>query len=172
MKPLKIFSRFINNSIKFFLSWRVMRTVCSLLLVCFLYPTLHAQSAGTSEQSAVEILSIVNRQINGWNEGNIEAFMDGYRRSDSLRFASGGEVTYGWQTMLRRYRNNYPTKELMGTLSFSDVSVDVIADDAAVVFGRWKLVRSQDSPEGLFTLLFKKESETWRIVHDHTSSGN
>ncbi|MFA6469063.1 MAG: nuclear transport factor 2 family protein [Bacteroidota bacterium] len=119
-----------------------------------------------------QILVVIRQQIDGWNSGNIESFMRGYVVSDSLRFASGGSVTYGWKTMLERYRKGYPTRERMGTLSFTNITIDSISNDAAVVFGTWRLKREKDEPWGLFTLLFKKSADGWRIVHDHTSSGN
>ena len=116
------------------------------------------------------ILSIMDRQVAGWNNGTIETFMDGYLRSDSLRFASGGSVTYGWTTMLERYRKSYSTREKMGRLQFSKISITVISSDAALAFGTWELFREQDHPRGLFTLFWKKIDGKWFIVHDHTSS--
>ena len=42
--------------------------------------------------------------------------------------------------------------------------------DAAVVRGRWHLTMSDGkTPHGLFTLVFRKFSDGWRIVHDHSS---
>jgi ketosteroid isomerase-like protein len=60
----------------------------------------------------------------------------------------------------------------MGVLTFSDLEVNVLAEDAAVVFGKWELERRGEDPWGLFTLLFKKTDDGWRIVHDHTSSAD
>jgi ketosteroid isomerase-like protein len=96
--------------------------------------------------------------------------MFGYLKSDSLRFASGGNVSYGWQTTLERYAKGYPDKEAMGKLTFSKIDIKIISEDAALVFGKWELERESDSPWGLFTLLFKYTETGWRIVHDHTSS--
>ncbi|MFP3943915.1 MAG: YybH family protein [Alphaproteobacteria bacterium] len=109
-------------------------------------------------------------QQDAWNRGDIEAFMTGYRKSEDLRFASGGTVTKGWQATLERYKKRYASREKMGTLSFSDLDIDVLSEDAALVFGRWTLERKEDMPSGLFTLLFRKSDGKWVIVHDHTSS--
>lgn len=117
------------------------------------------------------ILAVMQRQVAAWNSGDIPGFMAGYAQSDSLRFASGGKVTYGWQTMLERYRKGYPTKAAMGTLTFTGIDVSLLSPDAALVFGTWRLKRDNDEPWGLFSLLFRKRSGLWRIVHDHTSSG-
>ncbi|HAP36182.1 MAG TPA: DUF4440 domain-containing protein [Bacteroidetes bacterium] len=140
-----------------------------LIISLFVGNAVNAQS---SEQSKQQIRHVMDRQIAGWNSGNIESFMSGYAQFDSLRFASGGTVTYGWKEMLQRYKKSYPTNDKMGILTFSEISIDLISFDAAVVFGTWRLKRSNDSPWGLFTLLFRHNNGEWRIVHDHTSSGN
>lgn len=141
----------------------------ALSILLFVGNVVYAQS---SEQSTQQIRFVMDRQIAGWNSGNIDSFMIGYAQFDSLRFASGGTVTYGWKEMLQRYKNSYPTNDKMGILTFSEVSINLISFDAAVVFGKWRLKRSNDSPWGLFTLLFRHNNGEWRIVHDHTSSGN
>lgn len=133
----------------------------------FCSSTLCAQETLQREN---EIRTVLNAQVAAWNAGSIEHFMEGYAQSDSLRFASDGTVTYGWKPMLERYKKSYTTKEQMGMLQFSKISITVVADDAALAFGEWHLQRKHDSPHGLFTLLFRKLNGVWRIVHDHTSS--
>lgn len=118
-----------------------------------------------------EIETVLAQQVQGWNAGNLQRFMAGYHRSDSVRFVSGGSVTYGWQNMVDRYFRRYPDRAAMGTLTFSELDIRVLANDAAVVFGKWQLQRKDDAPWGYFTLLFRKMEAGWRIVHDHTSSG-
>jgi len=133
---------------------------------------LSCQQMGTMDTEKIknEILAVVDDQMRYWNEGDIEKYMVGYDRSDSLRFASGGKVSYGWETTLERYQSGYPDKAAMGLLTFSDIDITVISKDAALVFGKWELEREDDTPWGLFTLLFRKTKDGWRIVHDHTSS--
>ena len=109
------------------------------------------------------------KQERDWNAGSIERYMEGYWKSDSVRFASGGHVTYGWRNTLARYKMGYPDRKAMGTLTFSGVHVTVLSGDAALAFGTWKLARGQDAPWGLFTLLFRRLPEGWRITADHTS---
>lgn len=149
-----------------------MKPVLVIQLFFAVISTMAAQQSSNTDAARAEILATIEQQVKGWNSGNIEAFMQGYSRTDSLRFASGGSVTYGWQPMLDRYRKSYPNRAAMGTLTFTDISVDLISRDAAMVFGTWRLKREKDEPWGLFTLLFKKMNGEWRIVHDHTSSGN
>ncbi|MFA6456426.1 MAG: nuclear transport factor 2 family protein [Bacteroidota bacterium] len=149
-----------------------MKPIMILFAWCATLSAVFAQSAPENTIAQQQILAVIHQQIDGWNSGSIESFMQGYAVSDSLRFASGGSITYGWKTMLERYKKGYPTRQKMGTLSFTNITIDSISTDAAVVFGTWRVKRDKDEPWGLFTLLFKKSADGWRIVHDHTSSGN
>jgi uncharacterized protein (TIGR02246 family) len=118
------------------------------------------------------IRAVLEAQTAAWNRGDIAGFMDGYARSPDIVFVSGDSLTHGWQTVLDRYKKNYDTREKMGTLQFSDLEVNVISKDAAIVIGRWQLARDKDTPHGRFTLIFRRLKEGWRIVHDHTSSAS
>ena len=149
------------------------RLVLGLLFLIISWFGFACQQQTPVNKAAIRetILQVLADQVKGWNNGNIQTFMAGYYSSDSLRFASGGEVTYGWQVVYDRYRKRYTDKEIMGTLSFENVDITVLSADAALVFGRWQLQREADAPWGWFTLLFRKTSAGWKIVHDHTSSG-
>ena len=43
--------------------------------------------------------------------------------------------------------------------------------NAAFVRGSWKLTMSDGkTPHGLFTLVFRKFPDGWKIIHDHSSA--
>lgn len=129
-----------------------------------------AAPARDSEGEASAIRSLLIAQQTAWNRGDIDEFMQGYRKSEELRFASGDTVTYGWQQTRDRYIQRYPDRAAMGKLTFSDLKVEVLGPDAAVVFGRFSLAREKDRPHGIFTLTLCKFAEGWRVVSDHTSA--
>ncbi|HKO00184.1 MAG TPA: nuclear transport factor 2 family protein [Thermoanaerobaculia bacterium] len=128
-----------------------------------------ATAAAVDERVAIR--QVLDQQVAGWNRGDLEAYMQGYWNSPDLTFFSGANVTHGWQPTLDRYRKKYQGEgKEMGTLTFADVTIDVIANDTAFVRGAWHLAMKQgDSPHGLFTLLMKKTNDGWKIVHDHSS---
>ena len=131
--------------------------------------TVAAQSEDQKSRIKRDIVAVMDAQAEAWNRGDIDGFMTGYWRSDKLLFVSGDEVTRGWQTTLDRYKRNYNSREKMGTLRFSDLEIDVISKDAAIVLGSWALTRGGDNPKGKFTLVFRKLDGRWLIVRDHTS---
>lgn len=129
-----------------------------------------AFDAGSEAAAVREVLST---QQAAWNRGDLEAFLEGYWRSDSLTFYSGGDVNYGWQATRDRYVRRYQSEgREMGTLDFDLHEVAVLDPEHATVRGAWRLRRSADSPHGLFTLVLRRfPGSGWKIVHDHTSVG-
>ena len=131
-----------------------------------------AADAPTASTASAEILPLLQSQAEAWNRGDIDAFMQTYAPVDDLRFASGGNVTYGWKPTLERYKQRYPDRAAMGTLTFSELVVTELSRDAALVFGHWQLARAHDAPHGLFTLLVRRTAAGWKIFADHTSSAS
>lgn len=133
-----------------------------------------AAEAAPAEAAAdiAAIRAVLQQQEQAWNRGDIDAFMQSYLQTDSLRFASGGTEHRGWDATLARYHRTYPDRAAMGTLTFELRDVRLLAPRWAVVFGGYQLERAEDRPHGLFTLLFEKRPEGWVIVHDHTSAGS
>ena len=119
-----------------------------------------------AEQRAIR--SILDAQQVAWNNGNIEEFMQGYWKSDSLRFIGNG-ITAGWQATLDRYHRSYPDRAAMGELKFEFYRFFFIDPQSCLVTGRYRLKRDADEPTGMFTLLIKKIESRWLIVYDHTS---
>ncbi len=115
-----------------------------------------------------DIKAVLDAQANAWNEGDIDQFMEGYWKSDSLVFISSRGTSLGWDAALEGYKKGYPDRETMGTLSFEVVQLDVLHHEAAFMIGKWHLNRDQPIG-GYFTLLWKKIDGLWVIVSDHTS---
>lgn len=116
------------------------------------------------------VRAALDQQVREWNTGNLAGFMETYARSEQTRFASGGDISLGWQTVFDRYQKKYGTRAAMGTLRFSDLEITPLGPDTVLAFGRWHLKRDADSPSGLFTLVFRRTKNGWHIVHDHTSA--
>ena len=132
-----------------------------LILVLFSHSLL------AQEEHAIR--NVLNDQVECWNEGDIECFMQGYWNSEKLAFIGKSGVNYGWKTTFENYKKRYPNKEAMGILSFEIKIIEPLSDEFWFVVGRWNLDRKEDNPNGHFSLIFRKIDEEWVIVSDHTS---
>ena len=148
--------------------------LCVLLAACQISspPPKTVETHSVSEIRA-DILQVLQTQQAAWNSGDVSGFMQGYWKSPKLRFASGGDVTRGWQTVHDRYRSRYADKAAMGQLSFTDLETEILASGTdAVIYGRWQLTRDGDSPNGLFMLLLRQFNGHWKIISDTTTSAD
>ena len=136
----------------------------ALFALSLAFPLLSIQKSDIE----TEIRNVFEIQRKAWNEGKIEEFMAYYWNSDKLTFQSGDIRLEGWNALLNRYKETY-FGENMGQLKFSDLIIQILSEDAAYVLGRWKLTTKSWTRDGLFTTIFKRMEDGWKIVHDHTS---
>lgn len=124
--------------------------------------------------AVAEVRALLDRQVVDWNRKDLDGFLSGYWDSPDVVFQSGAERTRGFAAMRDRYRRNYQAEgKAMGTLTFSDVEVELLGPDSAMARGRWALVKPDGArPHGLFTLILRRFPGGWKIVHDHTSIGD
>jgi beta-aspartyl-peptidase (threonine type) len=125
-----------------------------------------------ADHAKAEVEKVLRVQQEAWNRRDLEGFLAGYWNSPELTFFSGAKQNRGWQATMDRYRATYasPGHE-MGKLEFSALRIEGVGDHAAFVRGAWQLTRSDGKTHGLFTLIFRKFPDGWKIVHDHTSEG-
>lgn len=140
------------------------RLSISIILIAILFFPVMAQ---TTEE---EIRSVLRDQVNAWNKGDLNGFMEGYWSSEEMLFISGITLTKGYEAITKRFSTSYSTPEKMGELAFEEISIRVLSAELALVHGIWKLNRKEDKPWGRFTLLVEKKPEGWRVTYDHTSS--
>jgi ketosteroid isomerase-like protein len=131
-----------------------------------------ARAADETADAVAGVNAVLKRQESDWNRGDLDAFLDGYWHSPKVVFQSGGQRIDGWEAMRNRYRRRYQLAgRAMGQLEFSSLDIEPLSSDAALVRGGWRLTMPDGKkPGGLFTLIFRKLPEGWKIVHDHTSS--
>ncbi|WP_421945140.1 YybH family protein [Pedobacter sp.] len=139
-----------------------IRIIIFLLSISFF---AKAQTKGDKQA----ILNVLETQRSAWNKGDVEQYMQGYVKSDSLLFVGKRGPTYGWQQTLDNYKKGYPDKAAMGFLTFGIKKVEFLNKDVAFVLGSWNLKREKDEPQGFFTLLLRKIKGEWKVIVDHSS---
>lgn len=126
-------------------------------------------STWASNNSVNEVNSTLNNFVTNWNEGNMNNAMQVYNKSASTILVSDN-VIKGYENIVSFFHTNYPTKEQMGKISFSDVDIKVLSPKYTVVVGKWSLMRETGgNAGGIFTALYEKTSDGWKIILDHTT---
>tara|TARA_R110002074_G_scaffold170118_5_gene332409 strand:- start:911 stop:1339 length:429 start_codon:yes stop_codon:yes gene_type:complete len=135
-----------------------------VLLICLI--TVFNTYSQNEEKDKKEIQKVLKKQRIAWSKDNIEEFMEGYWKSDSLTFYGANGLVYGWDATLERYQKAYPTKDHTGTLSFRINNISKISDDSYYVLGEYHLKRDVGNADGIFMLVFKKIDGEWKIIAD------
>jgi uncharacterized protein (TIGR02246 family) len=82
-----------------------------------------------------EVRKLLKDSEDAWNRGDLATFASYYDDSPETTFI-GREVTHGGpKQIVARYRRSYPTREAMGTLTFSEIAVRPLGADYAVANG-------------------------------------
>ncbi len=138
-----------------------------LFVLLFAFAVFYSCETPTSEtQDKKEILSILKSQEKAWSKHDLEGFMQGYWKSDSLKFYGSSGLTYGWDKTLANYKKGYPTPDHSGTLKFKINDITQIEKDSYYVMGEYHLTRKVGNANGVFMIIFKKFKDKWKIIAD------
>ena len=139
----------------------------ALFALALLAPSAEAATPA-KEQAA--ILSVIHRMETAWNHGDFRGYMAGFKNPDVV-FVSGGKFQQGWQGTLDHYIRDYGgSAERRGKLHFYNMKVDILAPDAAMLVGQYRLIRGPRVTEGVNTRLFRKVRGKWLITMNHVSA--
>ena len=150
---------------------RLFAAVLALIFAITLSAYAQDDQLKTASKQELDIIKVLVAQEAAWNKGDLEGFLQGYKNSPDTLFVTH-QVFRGVDGMLGEYRRNYPNKAIMGTLGFSELEVHPLDERFAVVIGKYHLDRGKKeggAADGLFSLVFEKTDQGWKIVVDHTS---
>lgn len=129
-----------------------------------------APAAANPASDRAAILGTIGRMESAWNRGDFRGYMSGFE-NPGVVFVSGGKFQDGWKGTLDHYVRDYGgSAERRGKLHFYDMKVDILAPDAAMLIGRYRLVRGTRVTDGVNTRLFKKLHGRWLITMNHVSA--
>jgi ketosteroid isomerase-like protein len=129
-----------------------------------------ALAAATPQSDKAAILDTIHHMEQAWNRGDFRGYMAGFKNPDVI-FVSGGKFQEGWQGTLDHYIRDYGgSPERRGKLHFYNMKVDLLAPDAAMLIGQYRLERGARITEGVNTRLFRKVHGKWLITMNHVSA--
>jgi uncharacterized protein (TIGR02246 family) len=152
----------------------VARKGVLLVMLALLGCLTWAQATSSDE---AQIRESMTAQTAAWNRGDIDGFMKSYEDSAETTFI-GSQVRKGYKPILERYKQGYSTQAQMGTLTFSNLDIRLLPsgcgrNEIALVTGHFHLERTAKGTttkdDGIFSLVWRKETQGWKIVLDHTS---
>jgi ketosteroid isomerase-like protein len=129
------------------------------------------QQMRTLPQAELDVVKVLLAQERAWNAGDINNFLTAYKNAPDTVFM-GSELARGWDGMAARYRKNYPDRGTMGTLTFTNLEPRLLDDRFALVTGNFALERDKKhggNASGIFSLVFEKTADGWKIILDHTT---
>ncbi|MCW5514870.1 YybH family protein [Muriicola sp. Z0-33] len=143
-----------------------MKNILLTLMTCSMitFTVCSQEEVETIEKNA--IISIMMQQQKDWSNGDLEGFMEGYWKSDSLKYFGSKGISLGWQNTLDNYKKGYPTKADTGTLKFKIEDISKIGEGSYFVMGRYHLSREIGDANGVFMIIFKKINGLWKIIAD------
>lgn len=137
-----------------------------LVILFCLFSLSFGYSQSSEKEDKAAILEVMSLQEKAWSNNDLEGFMKGYWKSDSLKFFGSSGLTKGWQQTLDNYKKGYPTKEHSGTLNFTIKDISKIDNGSYWVMGEYHLKRGVGDANGVFLIIFKKINGEWKIVAD------
>lgn len=131
---------------------------------------LASPAVANPAQDRAAILAVVAHMEQAWNRGDFRGYMAGFSNPDVV-FVSGGKFQTGWQGTLDHYVRDYgASPQTRGSLHFYDMKVELLAEDSAMLVGRYHLERPVRAAEGVNTRLFRKIAGRWVITLNHVSA--
>jgi hypothetical protein len=140
--------------------------IACIVLWCSCESSSNASGDSSFENDKAEILKVMDQQVNAWNAFDLEGFMQGYWKSDALKFYGSNGVTQGWEQTLKNYKNRYPSRDYTGELNFTIDAISNIEKGSYYVMGQYHLKRSVGDANGIFMVIFKKIDGMWKIIAD------
>ncbi len=128
-------------------------------------------SLHTASRMELDVVKALLAQEKSWNSGDLEGYVKGYKDSPDTLFV-GRQISKGYAQIFEDYKHNYPTRATMGTLAFTELEVHPLSDTFVVCLGKYHLDRPKrdgGNADGIFSLVFEKTDQGWKIVLDHTS---
>jgi ketosteroid isomerase-like protein len=150
-----------------------MRRFFPLVLLITALPALVPTSlAAQTNSDEAAIRAMMDKQVEDWNRGDIDAFAAGYKNAPDILFM-GDKIQHGYADMLAHDKARYASRAKMGTLAFSGFEVQPLDDRFATATGRFHLVRARaDGGEagGFYLLVLEKTPDGWKIIRDDTTA--
>ena len=125
----------------------------------------------TASRQQLDVVKIVLAQQNAWNKGDLDGYLSHYKNAPDTQ-AVLANLVRGVDNIRAAYKQNFPSKDSMGSIEDTDIEVKALGDNYAIATGKYHLNRPKKSGgpiEGTFMELFEKTPAGWQIIFSQSS---
>jgi uncharacterized protein (TIGR02246 family) len=125
----------------------------------------------TATRQQLDVVKIILAQQNAWNKGDLDAYLSHYKDAQDTQ-AVLANLVRGVDNIRSAYKQNFPSKDSMGTIEDTDIEVKALGDNYALATGKYHLNRPKKSGgavEGTFMELFEKTQAGWQIIFSQST---
>lgn len=139
---------------------------------------VHVQRGGGSAASAVsaardsaafrEVRELLEHGARAWNAGDLDGFVSDY--AADATFVTATRVVRGRAAIRQLYSRRFEPGATRDSLHFEQLEVDVLGQDELNAIAYYVLQRGDSvTARGPTSLVMRRMSGRWYIVHDHSS---
>jgi ketosteroid isomerase-like protein len=125
----------------------------------------------TATHQQLAVVKIVLAQEAAWNNGDLDGFLSKFKDAPETQAVLGARAT-GLPEIRSAFHTNYPNRDAMGTIAYSDVEARELGEKFALATGKYHLDRSKKyggPADGTFTEVMEKTPAGWQIIFSETT---
>jgi ketosteroid isomerase-like protein len=125
----------------------------------------------TATRAQLEVVKVVLAQQAAWNNGDLDGFISHYKDADDTEAMLAGPAK-GMAAIRAAFRINYPNRESMGKIEYTEVEARELGERFVLATGRYHLERTKKGggpADGNFTEVMEKTAAGWQVIFSETT---
>lgn len=117
-----------------------------------------------------DVLALLDRGAEAWDAGDLDGFLATYLPDSETTFITKTRVLHGIAAIRGVYASRFAPGAQRDSLHFQSVEIDILAPDLVNTIAWYVLTRGDSiTARGPTSLVMRRVSGRWFIVHDHSS---
>lgn len=141
-----------------------MKTIKWMLLALVLLCTVQVKAQQTSEQ----LIKLMDEAAVAWTKGDLDGYMSLYSPKATMMMPTGRAGLKSIRELYEKYY--FEGGKAKQPLSYANYEITMLGKDNAFLTGIFILKATDQLKErkGTFTVVFTREKDGWKILHDHS----
>ncbi|MES2651944.1 MAG: nuclear transport factor 2 family protein [Bacteroidota bacterium] len=141
-----------------------MKTLKFFLLGCVLLFSVKLKAQDTSTQ----LIKLMDEAAIAWTKGDLDSYMALYSPKATMMMPEGRAGLKSIRELYEKYY--FEEGKVKQPLSYANYEITMLGKDNALLTGIFILKATDKLKErkGTFTVIFTREKDDWKILHDHS----